>query len=295
VRSQVAQLFDAMAGSYEDLEPWYEHLYATLHAILREALARPSRGARALDAGCGSGFQAAVLGDLGYHVHGVDISPGLLALARRRGAAPHLVLASVEDLPYADGVFDAVSCCGSTLSFVERPARALAELGRVLRPRGVLLLECEHKWSLDLGWMLASALVGDCLGYGVTLGEAWRQVARPLGEGFVARYPGYGALRFFTVTELDAMLAGARLVRRRVWGVHALTNLIPSTVLHHPRVGRGLQALFAVLRASDALLARAGMARWFASSLVVLAERAHDVAPPVALPASTAVNVSSAG
>ena len=63
--STVADLFDAMAATYDDLEPWYEHFYARLHAILRAELGPAPAGARALDAGCGTGFQSAILTDLG--------------------------------------------------------------------------------------------------------------------------------------------------------------------------------------------------------------------------------------
>src|SRR5258705_7173596 len=56
--SAVARLFDAMADTYDELEPWYEHLYDVLHTILRDTIGRaPSPGARALDAGLRTGFQ----------------------------------------------------------------------------------------------------------------------------------------------------------------------------------------------------------------------------------------------
>jgi len=46
--SAVARLFDAMADTYDDLEPWYEHLYDVLHTILRDTIGRaPSPAARA--------------------------------------------------------------------------------------------------------------------------------------------------------------------------------------------------------------------------------------------------------
>src|SRR2546428_655782 len=84
-----------------------------------------SRLPQALDAGCGTGFPTALLERLGYGAHGVDVSPGLLAVARRRLPAAALALASVEALPYRDRHFDVATCCGSTLSFVDAPARAL--------------------------------------------------------------------------------------------------------------------------------------------------------------------------
>ena len=151
-----ARLFDAMAGRYDELEPWYAHFYERLHAMLDGVFPASRRGSarRVLDAGCGSGFQTARLAARGWTAHGVDVSAGLLAAARKRLDRPLLALASVEALPYGDASFDGAVCCGSTLSFVGDPARALIELGRVLRPGAALLLDCEHKWNLDLAWML---------------------------------------------------------------------------------------------------------------------------------------------
>ena len=82
--STVADIFDAMAATYDDLEPWYEHFYARLHAILRAELGQVPPAGRALDAGCGTGFQSAILTDLGWTTHGIDLSAGLLAVARQR-------------------------------------------------------------------------------------------------------------------------------------------------------------------------------------------------------------------
>ena len=85
-----ARLFDAMAEEYDVLEPWYQHLYAAIHRILLDTLLPPraAEQPRALDAGCGTGFQAALLERLGYETHGVDIAPRLLAVARRRLPPP---------------------------------------------------------------------------------------------------------------------------------------------------------------------------------------------------------------
>lgn len=271
----VVGVFDAMAGTYDELEPWYEHLYARVHAIVREALPRPAVAgeASALDAGCGTGFQTALLDTLGYRAHGVDLSPGLLAVARARLPQATFVRGRLESLPYADGCFDAVTCCGSTLSFVAHPAAAVAELARVLRRGGRLLLEVEHKWSADLAWMAASALTGDALGYGVSGHALWRALARPLGEGCVLPYPGYGRLRLFTAAELRRLLAAAGLATTTTWGIHSATGLLPSTVLHRPRLPGALRPVYAALCAIDGWVTRVPPARGLASSLVVLARK----------------------
>lgn len=281
--TDVARLFDGMAGSYDELEPWYEHLYRQLDALVRDTLPLVRPRARALDAGCGTGFQAASLRALGWTVHGVDLSTGLLAVARGKRLGAALACGDLEALPYPDASFDAVTCCGSALSFVEVPPRALVEIGRVLRPGGRLLLECEHKWSLDLVWAFASAITGDALGYGVTSAGAWRQVARPLREGFRLDYPvalpdggqAYMRLRLFTMAEIAGMLAAAGLVAQGVWGIHGVTNVVPSTVLHRARLPRPLARVYRVLCALDRALAPTPAWR-FANSVVVLAEKVGE-------------------
>jgi SAM-dependent methyltransferase len=271
-----ATAFDAMAASYDELEPWYEHLYAVLHARLRTSLAPPvgSGPRRALDAGCGTGFQTAILLDLGYDTVGLDLSAALLATARRRHPRARLARGDLEALPWRDGTFDVAVSCGSTLSFVARPDRALVELGRVLRPGGHLLLEVEHRWSLDLLWRLASGVLGDPLRYGATAGQALRAFGPPLAGGIWLDYPGYPQLRLFTRPELGRLLAGASLVAERAWGIHSITNLIPSPVLHRPRLPPALARGYGALCRLDRLLAPAAPARWTANSLVILARRA---------------------
>lgn len=271
----VERLFDDMAFEYDELEPWYEHLYARVHDILRQALGSPPAAAEvaALDAGCGTGFQTAILQSLGYRTHGIDLSARSLEVARARLPRATFVRGRLEALPYHDGRFDAVSCCGSTLSFVTDPARAMRELGRVLSPGGRLLLEVEHKWSADLVWMAAGALTGDGLGYGVSARELWRALARPLSAGCVIAYPGYGDLRLFTVAELEGLMQAAGLLPIRRWGIHSATGLLPSTVLHRRRLPRGLGRIYAGLRVVDRWASRLPPARALASSVVILATK----------------------
>jgi SAM-dependent methyltransferase len=279
VTTATARFFDAMAADYDVLEPWYEHLYATLHRILRTTLAPPPGvpAPRALDAGCGTGLQTALLTELGYGAHGVDLAGELLRVARQRGRGSALVLGDLAALPYPDGCFHAVTCCGSTLSFVEAPARALAELARVLRPGGRFLVECEHRGSLDLGWRLLSSLAGDPLGYGASPAEAWRTLASTRGgdggEGCWLDYPGYPPLRLFTGRELQDLLDAVGLRPLRAWGIHTVTNLIPSTVLHRPRLRGSLAHLYRGLRAVDGALSAWPPAVRLANSLVVLARK----------------------
>jgi len=267
--TDVMERFDAMAPAYDVLEPYYEHFYERVHALLDRALAPPpgARNLRALDAGCGHGFQAKILRGLGYKTHGADLAGALVALARHRVPGAWFARGDVTALPYREAAFDAVSCCGSTLSFVDDPDLALRELARVLRPGGRLFLDCEHKWSPDLAWTAVCALTGGRLGYQVSARALWRALRRPLRAPIALPYPGYGTLTFFTRPDLRARLEAAGLRVERTWGIHAITNVVPSTVLHRERVSRPLSVVYRVLRALDTALAPAAVA----NSLVVLA------------------------
>src|SRR5690348_12313026 len=94
------------------------------------------RGRRVLDVGSGTGKWATVLAErYGCKVWGVDSSPEMLEVARRRvPAGVGLKVGRVEDLPFKDGWFERV-LMSLSLHLADRP-RALAEAFRVLEPGG---------------------------------------------------------------------------------------------------------------------------------------------------------------
>jgi hypothetical protein len=107
----------------------------------------------------------------------------------------------------------------------------------------------------------------------VTVREAWRALDRR--DGLRLAYPGYGPLWLFTGREVRRLLALAGFTPVRAWGVHAVTSLLPSTLLHRADPPRALAAAYRALRRLDAALAPSPAARALANSLVVLAERAQ--------------------
>jgi SAM-dependent methyltransferase len=100
----------------------------------------PSAG-YALDVGCGLGAEAAYLSGIGWRVVGVDLSPVAVAAAARLNPGPRYLRANLLRLPLQSSAFDTVldRGCFHYLQPAERPGYA-AELGRVLRPGGKLLL-----------------------------------------------------------------------------------------------------------------------------------------------------------
>jgi ubiquinone/menaquinone biosynthesis C-methylase UbiE len=94
-----------------------------------------------LDVGCGTGFATAELARLGVAVSGVDLSPGMLDVARRQLPELTFEVGSMLALPHADGAFGGVVAWYSTIHVPDPDLpTALAELARVLRPGGHLLL-----------------------------------------------------------------------------------------------------------------------------------------------------------
>jgi SAM-dependent methyltransferase len=108
-------------------------------------------GRRILDAGCGSGPLFSALRDRGAIVTGVDASAGMLELARRRlgDDADLRVVDLAGPLPFPDGAFDDV-IASLVLHYLEDWGPTLAELRRVLRPGGRLLVSVDHPFVIPL-------------------------------------------------------------------------------------------------------------------------------------------------
>lgn len=139
-----ADHYDSFAESYSaDNESNLVNGYYERPAMI--GLAGEVSGRRVLDAGCGSGPLSAALREGGAIVTGFDASPAMVELARRRlGQDVSLLVADLgEPLPFADGAFDDV--VGSlVLHYLKDWSGPLAELRRVLRPEGRLLLSVNH-------------------------------------------------------------------------------------------------------------------------------------------------------
>lgn len=107
--------------------------------VVRAVDAHP--GEYVLDLAAGTGTSSAPFAAAGATVFPTDLSMGMLRTGKERQPGLSFVRGDATQLPYRDGVFDAV-----TISFglrnVEDTARALRELRRVTRPGGRVVI-CE--------------------------------------------------------------------------------------------------------------------------------------------------------
>lgn len=114
---------------------WERVTAGTAGALLDAARVGP--GNAVLDVCCGPGTVAGAAAARGAEARGVDLSERFVAIARRRYAGARFEVGDAEALPFADGAFDAV-VSGYGIIHLPRPAAALREMTRLLRPGGRL-------------------------------------------------------------------------------------------------------------------------------------------------------------
>ncbi|MEU3605386.1 methyltransferase domain-containing protein [Streptomyces sp. NPDC035033] len=176
----------------------------------------PPTPVRILDAGCGAGEMTLRLAAAGHRVTGADPSPRMPAAAADRLAERpelrdrvRLVEAGVEDLPFAEGEFDAV-CCHGVLMYLAEPGTAIARLSELVAPGGLLSVLAKNRRAIGV----REALTGD------------HGAARRLIESDAAASPGRLGLetRGDTAEDLDRLAAGHGLTPLRRQGVRIFTD-----------------------------------------------------------------------
>jgi SAM-dependent methyltransferase len=135
-------------------------VFTTIPAAKLVRFARVASGQAVLDVACGTGVVAVTAARTGAKVKALDLSPVLLERARTNaqiaGVAIDFVEGDAEALPYADASFDVVLSQFGHM-FAPRPAIALAEMLRVLKPGGRIAFST---WPPELFTGALFALLG---------------------------------------------------------------------------------------------------------------------------------------
>lgn len=138
----VSGMFDQVAAGYDRTNTVMTFGNDALWRAATTRAVAPKRGERILDLAAGTASSSASLAASGADVVAADFSPGMLAEGKRRhGHLTNLsfVEADAMILPFADDEFDAVTMSYG-LRNVQHPKRALAELYRVTKPGGRLVI-----------------------------------------------------------------------------------------------------------------------------------------------------------
>ncbi len=125
-------------GDYPDIA---QRIQGVADLLVQRVGARP--GCELLDVATGSGNVAISAAQAGASVTGLDLTPGLLEVARRRAADAALevnfIEGDAEDLPFESATFDLVTSCFGVM-FAPRQQHAANELTRVARPGATLAI-----------------------------------------------------------------------------------------------------------------------------------------------------------
>jgi ubiquinone/menaquinone biosynthesis C-methylase UbiE len=147
------QSLDETRAYYDEFSKSYEKhrrpndpggYHALLDDLEIELVARYGTGKDVLECGCGTGLILDRVKEFARRAAGIDLSPGMLELAKARGL--DVREGSVTQLPFEDASFD-VTCSFKVLAHVPDIGKALSEMARVTRPGGVILAEFYNPWS----------------------------------------------------------------------------------------------------------------------------------------------------
>jgi ubiquinone/menaquinone biosynthesis C-methylase UbiE len=163
--------FDHAAGFYDETRGFPPGVAAHVGALFRDA-GRLARASHVIEVGIGTGRIALPLSAHVGMVAGVDLARPMLhrLIAKRDGAPVHPVEGDATRLPYPDAAFDAAVDV-NVFHLVPGWQDALREVGRVLKPGGVLL----HGWT-------DTPHTDDGKNPNVLLWETWEAVVRPLSR-----------------------------------------------------------------------------------------------------------------
>jgi SAM-dependent methyltransferase len=216
------RLLEATARAERD-HFWFRGFRRFIRPLLGQAC--PSRSARILDCGCGTGNNLQLLRQYGRAV-GIDITWSGLAHARARGEH-QVARASAACLPFRTAEFDLVTSFDVLYGLDDETERAaLDEMFRVLRPGGHLIVNVA---ALE-------ALVGN---HSVLGGEVRRYHRQDLRDrldhaGFTVRritYTNFAVLPFVAGVRLTQRLIGLRASDREISVPPAAVNTMLSGML----------------------------------------------------------------
>ena len=147
-------------SGFDDTIAWYNQnaqKYATVNSGLAdldqidELAKRIPAGSRILDAGCAAGRDSNLFAKRGFKVTGIDISDGLIEIAKRDFPRIKFIKMSFLNLSFNDECFDAVWAHQSLLHLesINHVTISLKEFYRVLKPKGILLVLVKAQMGND--------------------------------------------------------------------------------------------------------------------------------------------------
>ena len=163
-----------MRDPYRKIARFYDAVVEPFNATLRRyvvKVARPRRGMKVLEVGCGTGTNLELFAEAGCEVAGIDLSPSMMELAEKKlGDQAVLRLGDASEMPFADGSFDLVVSF-LTLHEMAPAVRmpVMKEIVRVAGSDGAALFIDYHPgpYRLLKGWFYRAVI------FAIEFGAGW--------------------------------------------------------------------------------------------------------------------------
>ncbi len=140
--------YESIAGEFDNVMNRYE-VSKRLDIIFKKILKSDIKGKTFLDVGCGTGLFSQAAYEKKANVTSLDVGPKLLKQVAKK-CKSKLVVGSVTNLPFKDNSFDIVIAT-EIIEHTSDPKKAVAELCRVVKPKGTLIITMPNKvWKFSL-------------------------------------------------------------------------------------------------------------------------------------------------
>jgi ubiquinone/menaquinone biosynthesis C-methylase UbiE/thymidylate kinase len=155
--------FDKEAKKYDMLRGFYEIGYGGMRE--RKLLSLFCRGTSVINVACGTGRLLPFLAEMGFDVVGIDLSKGMLNVAKQKTAVNkkvHLVQCDAEFLPICNSAFDEI-VCSRAFKLFPNPLETLKEWSRTLDEGGkvIVSLETSDPLWIRIGYKLKIPHMGN--------------------------------------------------------------------------------------------------------------------------------------
>ena len=197
---------------YDTADPLRSYNFTTRREAVARLLENEGKFERALDIGCGTGDYIDIAEDHGAQFFGIDYAEEMI----RKGVIQNpghgktnlFVVGGGDKLPFADNTFDVAWGMGY-IEYFAKPQEPLAEIRRVLKPGGFLVLQ-SFKWSLFSNFRRL----------------VWQPMRSALGMGPKHELPSDWVNNKYTRGQLDALVAKQGFVSRG--GVFNNFHVLPT-------------------------------------------------------------------
>lgn len=146
IKQQTKETYDKIASGFSASH--FDHFWVDEFDFFKKIV----NGHKVIDIGCGAGRDAAIFVDSGFDYTGIDISEGMLKVARERVPHGKFLQTDFDNIDFPDNTFD---CFWAAAAFLHTPKKEvsnnLQEAKRITKNSGIGFISLKEKTEMDEG------------------------------------------------------------------------------------------------------------------------------------------------